>query len=73
MKKEEFLKKLGGNIKRLRSEKGLTQAELARRCEKERASIERIENGKINPSAYVLYEVAKGGELNIKDFFEGVE
>ena len=73
MKKEEFLKKLGGNIKKLRSEKGLTQAELARRCEKERASIERIENGKINPSAYVLYEVAKGGELNIKDFFEGVE
>lgn len=72
MEKEIFLKKLGENIKKLRTEKGLTQAELARRCEKERASIERIENGKINPSAYVLYEVAQGGELNLKDFFEGL-
>lgn len=73
MEKEEFLKKLGGNIKRQRQEKGISQAELARMCDKERASIERIENGKINPSAFVLYEVAKGGQLNLKDFFEGME
>lgn len=71
MEKEVFLKKLGENIKRLRQEKGISQAELARLCDKERASIERIENGKINPSAYVLYEVAKGGQLDITKFFEG--
>lgn len=72
MEKEEFLKKLGTNIKNLRMKKGLSQSELARRCEKERASIERIENGKINSSAYVLYEVAKGGELDFKEFFNGL-
>jgi transcriptional regulator with XRE-family HTH domain len=70
MEKEDFLKKVGENIKKLRTEKGLSQAELARRCDKERASIERIENGKINSSAYVLYEVAKGGDLDLKSFFE---
>lgn len=73
MEKVTFLQKLGSNIKKLRQEKGISQAELARMCDKERASIERIENGKINPSAYVLYEVAKGGQLNLKDFFEGME
>lgn len=73
MEKSTFLLKLGSNIKKLRQEKGMSQAELARMCDKERASIERIENGKINPSAFVLYEVAKGGQLNLKDFFEGME
>jgi putative transcriptional regulator len=72
MEKSEFLQKLGANIKKLRLEKGISQAELARLCEKERASIERIENGKINPSAYVLYEVAKGGKLDLMKFFEGL-
>jgi putative transcriptional regulator len=73
MEKSEFLLKLGSNIKKLRQEKGISQAELARLCDKERASIERIENGKINPSAFVLYEVAKGGKLDLTRFFEDIE
>ena len=72
MEKSEFLKKLGDNIKKLRQEKGISQAELARLCEKERASIERIENGKINPSAYVLHEIAQGGQLDLMSFFDGL-
>lgn len=60
MNKQEFLKKLGKRIIKLREAKGWTQSELARNCDKDRQSIERIENGKINPSSFYLYEISKG-------------
>ena len=61
-KKEVFLKKLGKNITQLREKAGLTQTELALRCDKDRQSLNRLEKGKINPSAYYLSEIA--AELN---------
>lgn len=63
--KTVFLVKLGDNIKKIRQEKNINQAELARRCEKDRQAIERIENGKVNPTAYSLYQIAKGLEVNL--------
>lgn len=57
-KKEAFLKKLGQNIVRLREKAGLSQTELAFRCGKDRQSLNRLENGRINPSAYYLAEIA---------------
>lgn len=62
MTKEVFLKKLGKNITRLREKAGLSQTELALRCDKDRQSLNRLEKGKINPSAYYLSEIAT--ELN---------
>jgi len=70
MEKKEFLKVLGNNIKELRSKKGINQAELARRCEKERSSIERIENGKINTSVFIIYEIAIALDVHPKEIFE---
>lgn len=58
--KKEFLIKLGKRIIKLREKKGWSQSELSRNCYKDRQSIERLENGKINPSAYYLKEVADG-------------
>lgn len=63
MKKDVFLKKLGKNIARLREEAGLSQSELALRCDKDRQSLNRLEKGRINPSAFYLYEIAS--ELKI--------
>ncbi len=60
MDKKEFLKKLGKNIIRLRMQKGWSQSELSRNCDKDRQSIERLESGKINPSAFYLKEIADG-------------
>ena len=51
MTKEVFLKKLGSNIARLREKAGLSQTELALRCDKDRQSLNRIEKGRTNPSA----------------------
>jgi len=52
--KEELAKKLGKRIIQLREKKGWTQSDLARACMKDRQSIERIENGKTNPTLFTL-------------------
>jgi len=63
MTKDTFLKKLGKNIARLREEAGLSQTDLALRCDKDKQSLNRLEKGRINPSAFYLSEIA--AELNI--------
>lgn len=63
MTKEVFLKKLGKHIKALREEAGLSQTELALRCDKDRQNINRLEKGRMNPTAFYLSQVAK--ELNV--------
>jgi transcriptional regulator with XRE-family HTH domain len=69
LNKEEFLKKLGRNIVKIRSEKGISQAEFARLCFKDPQNIERIENGKVNTSVYNLFVIAKILNCSPKDFF----
>lgn len=70
MTKEVFLKKLGRNIARLREESGLSQTELALRCDKDRQSLNRLEKGRINPSAYYLSEIAAELKLSLKDLLD---
>ena len=63
MTKDIFLKKLGRNVARLREKAGLSQTELALRCDKDRQSLNRLEKGRINPSVYYLLQIA--GELKV--------
>jgi transcriptional regulator with XRE-family HTH domain len=70
MDKKEFLTLLGKQIVKIRKKKGWSQSELARNCEKDRQSIERLENGKINPSDFYLKEVATGLEVRVKDLLD---
>ena len=70
MTKQELQCKLGQKIISLRSERNWSQAELARACFKDRQSIERLENGKINPSVYYLQEVAQALEIPLYRIFE---
>ncbi len=67
MEKEEFLRRLGKRIIEIRKQKGWSQSELARNCDKERQSIERLENGKINPSAFYLQQIAEGLGIEVKE------
>ncbi len=61
--KDEFLKILGDNIKRMRKEKGLTQTELAKLCgfdsENSRSTISKIEKGVNDVPASTLKALAK--------------
>jgi transcriptional regulator with XRE-family HTH domain len=55
VKKEQLQKKIGQRIIQLREEKGWSQADLARACNKDRQAIEIIENGKVNPTPCICY------------------
>ncbi len=65
MKKADLNKKIGQRIIDQRTKKGFTQAELARACSKDRQAIEKLESGKVNPTLYTLYEIAKALEISI--------
>ncbi len=70
MTKEVFQKKLGKNIARLREKAGLSQTELALRCDKDRQSLNRLEKGRINPSAYYLSQLAEELQVPTKDLLD---
>jgi putative transcriptional regulator len=65
VKKNDLNKKIGQRIIELRKKKGWLQAELARACGKDRQAIEKLENGRSNPTLYTLYEVAKALEVSL--------
>ena len=70
MERKVFLGLLGRRIVELRQKIGISQAELARRCEKDPQSIERIENAKVNPTAHTLYQIAKALDCKTMDLFD---
>jgi putative transcriptional regulator len=56
---------IGQRIIALRSKKGWSQADLAREADKSPQAIEKIENGKVNPTVYSLYEIAKALDVSL--------
>lgn len=65
MKKTDLNKKIGQRIVDQRTKNGFTQADLARACGKDRQAIEKLESGKVNPTIYTLYEIAKALDVSI--------
>jgi putative transcriptional regulator len=70
MTKDLLLKKLGRHIAALREEKSISQAELARSSDKDPQSLNRLEKGRINPSIFYLYEIAKELGVSLKDLVD---
>lgn len=68
MNKSEILLQLGEKVREIRISKSLTQTELANKIGKDHPSINKLENGKVNPSYIFLLEVADGLNVNIKEF-----
>ena len=66
LSKEQLSQKIGQQIKHYRQQLGISQAELARRCEKDKQHLELIENGKVSSNSYSLYliSLALGIELS---------
>lgn len=63
MDKSELNKKIGRRIVALRLQKGWSQSDLARAVDKDRQAIEKLENGRVNPTLFSLYEIAVALEL----------
>nr|WP_321405581.1 helix-turn-helix domain-containing protein [uncultured Carboxylicivirga sp.] len=60
----------GKLIKELRLQKGMTQEELAEKTELSSRTIQRIENGEVDPRAYTLQMIAKALEVDFSLFIK---
>ncbi|WP_283777953.1 helix-turn-helix domain-containing protein [Flagellimonas spongiicola] len=70
LSKQELSKKIGARIKQLRKEKGISQAELGRLCNKDKQHIELIENHKVSANTYTLYTIANALDIELKKLFD---
>jgi putative transcriptional regulator len=57
-------------IRVLRAERGWTQADLAKRLDVSRNSVNAIENGKYDPSLPLAFAIADVFELRIEEIFQ---
>ncbi len=62
-----LLKELGNKIRLLRHEKGFNQTEFANIIGKDQPSVNRLENGNVNPGYLYLLQIAKGLDLSINE------
>ena len=60
----------GKLVKELRIKKGMTQEELADKTEVSARTIQRIENGEVDPRAYTLQMIAKALDVDFSLFVE---
>lgn len=61
---EDFIKKVGLQIKKLRKEQKLTQLDLAIKSNMEENALQRIETGRTNPTLKTLLKITTA--LNVK-------
>ena len=61
---------LGKKIKRMRNQKGLTQSELADRCELTKGYISQLENDLNSPSIATLTDILAALGSNLAEFFQ---
>ena len=65
----EIEEKIGLKIKNLRNKNGLTQEELAARCELTKSFISQLERGQTAPSVSTLEDIVECLGTNLSEFF----
>jgi len=68
---EERLIFVGGNIRKIRLDKKMTQAELAVKSDLDKQSIFRIEKGRLNMSLVTLFKIANALEVSTDKLLSG--
>jgi putative transcriptional regulator len=61
---------LKNNIKKLREQYGLSQAQLGEKVNVSRQAINAIENNKFDPSIWLAYDLAKFFNMSIEEVFD---
>jgi DNA-binding Xre family transcriptional regulator len=64
------LKYFGKHLKKVRLEKGISGAELARMCYMDKPNLRRIERGDSNTKLLTLIKICEALEINLEDFFK---
>ena len=70
MNKTNFQKCLGHHIARMRKEKGLSQIEFGYMVEMQKQNVNRLENGRTNPTAFTLCKIAEALEIPLSKLFD---
>jgi transcriptional regulator with XRE-family HTH domain len=70
MTEGEILKELGKRIAELRVQKGLTQNDLALKCDIERSNLARIETGNTNPTYLTLLIISRALEVSVVNLID---
>lgn len=65
-----FKANLGQRVKQLREQANLTQAELGALINKDYQVLGRIENGRVNPSSFLVYQIALALEVSMDELFD---
>ncbi len=64
---ETVSKRLGENMRKIREEKNMTQGDICRALNLDRAHVSNIENGKQNPTLDTIEKIAKALKVSIKE------
>lgn len=67
---EEFLKKLGKNISKLRREKGFSQLDVCAEIKMEKPNLSAIENGRQNVTSLTLKKIGDSIGVPVHEFFK---
>lgn len=70
LRSNKFLKAFGQNLKKVRLEKNVSQADLAFSCGMEISQISRLERGLLNTGISNIYLIAKYLEVEPKELFD---
>ena len=62
--------KLGENLKRIRTAKGISQGEISRKLEVDKSFVSNIENGKTNPTLSTIAKIAKAIGVSIGELMK---
>ncbi len=60
---------VGKNIQKIRESKGISQQELAAKCNFEKSNMSRLEAGRVNPTLSTLEKVAKALDVSLAELF----
>ncbi|MFZ3012045.1 MAG: helix-turn-helix transcriptional regulator [Minisyncoccia bacterium] len=63
-------KKLGENLKKIRTKKNITQTELAETLNVDKSFVSNIENGKNNPTLSTIANLAKALKVPVDELFK---
>ena len=66
----QISKKLGGNIKRIRSKKRMSQGDICRAIDMDRSYMSAIEGGKVNVTLGVLEKLANALDIPVDELLK---
>ena len=67
LEKIDLAIKIGENIKKIRSKKGLNQSQLAKACGMDRQHMEKIENAKVSANIYTLFVISEALKVKMAE------